>query len=173
MKARNSAHRRHGAAGAVGGKLASAAALALAGLLALAGCALEVQNRQPARELARASAAPGSVHAGWRIYQARCAGCHGADALGSSGAPELLTRVAGMGPREFVDLVLRRYEWILPDARDAARETLVDEVVQRHKGALVMPAWRDEPNVDAHVLDLYAYLAGRADGSVRPGRPAR
>ena len=167
MKARNSGRRRPSAAAAIGGTLA------LAALLASSGCALELQNRQPARELARASAAPGSVYAGWRVYQERCASCHRADALGTTGAPELLTRVAGMGPRQFVDLVLRRYTWILPGERNAATETLVDEVLQRRRGALVMPAWRDEPNVDAHVLDLYAYLAARAEGSLGPGRPAR
>jgi hypothetical protein len=34
-------------------------------------------------------------------------------------------------------------------------------------------AWQDEPPVNAHVLDLYAYLSARADGVAGPGRPRR
>jgi len=154
-----------------------AAALALAAAIGAAGCAVEVQNREPARQLARASAAPGSVYTGWRVYQGYCARCHGADAGGGASAPELLTRVAGMGPRQFVDVVLLRYRWIVPGEpsgdTSAARETLVEEIVTRKAGEVSMPAWHDEPNVNAHVIDLYAYLAARADGSQGPGRPGR
>jgi hypothetical protein len=36
-----------------------------------------------------------------------------------------------------------------------------------------MPAWQDQPSVNAHILDLYTYLAGRADGSVGRERPLK
>lgn len=143
--------------------------------LALSGCAVEWQNRQASLELARANAAPGLVHAGWRVYQDRCASCHGPDATGNAVNPDLRVTMRAMGPRRFVDLVLRRYDWNLPAGAggrdDAARELLIDQVLQHQEPAMRMPAWRDEPQVSAHVMDLYAYLAARAEGTQGPGRP--
>ena len=145
----------------------------------LAGCAVqgvEWQNRQPAQALQRESAPPGSVYAGWRVYQQRCASCHGADATGGiGGAPNLTFRLRDVGPARFVDLVLRRYDWGLPaGTAGSPRETLVDQIAERDvKGALRMPEWQGEPVVSAHIMDLHVYLAGRADGTVAPGRPAR
>jgi mono/diheme cytochrome c family protein len=135
--------------------------------LGLGGCAVEVQNTQPAREATREQAPPGSPYAGWRVYQDKCAACHGDTARGSAQAPDLLARMAGMGPARFVNLVLRRYDWHLPAARDTAAE----EVLQRRLGTLAMPAWQGEPAVNAHILDLYAYLAARSEGTLGPGRP--
>ena len=116
------------------------------------------------------------MYAGWRIFQEKCTGCHGADARGGEG-PDLVLLVGTIGPRRFVDLVLKRYDWILPEEQarrdDDAYETLIEAIVQRRRGAVLMPAWQDEPRVQAHVIDLYAYLAARADGTQGPGRPAR
>lgn len=154
------------------------AAITAAGLLlALAGCAVEVQNRQPARELARAAEPPGSTYTGWRVFQDKCAGCHGPDAQGSERGPDLLPRVRSLGPRAFVSRVLTRYEWEVrapaPAGRDeAALQTLVDDVMARRQGTLTMPAWQAEPRVNAHIMDLYAYLSARAEGTLGPGRPA-
>jgi len=144
--------------------------------LLLGGCALEVQNRQPAQELAQAARPPGSAYTGWRVFQERCAGCHGATATGTDKAPDLLPRVQTMGARTFVSRVLYRYDWGIPAARaggeGAAREALVEEILQRRQGALEMPAWQGEPRVQAHIADLYAWLSARAQGSIGPGRPA-
>lgn len=156
-------------------KLTTHAGVFIAALL-LGGCAVEVQNRQPARELAELARPPGSVYTGWRVFQERCARCHGPAASGGANAPDLLPRVREMGPHRFVNLVLRRYEWNLPAAlagsEGAAREALVEGVLQRKEGALAMPAWQDEPRVNAHIADLYAYLSARAEGTQGPGRPA-
>ena len=142
--------------------------------LLLPGCAVEVQNTQAAKELAREASPPGSVYSGWRVFQDKCARCHGDNATGAGG-PDLLPRVRELGPRRFVDLVLRRYEWNIPapDAasESAARNALIDAILQREAGALTMPAWEGEPRVQAHIADLYAYLSARADGRVGPGRP--
>lgn len=152
-------------------------ALWLALSLGLAGCAVEMQNTQPAREAAQQEAMPGSAYAGWRVFQDKCVACHGESARGTERGPDLLPRMAGLGPRRFVDLVLRRYEWNLPAANAAAegavRDALIEGVLQRRQGAVAMPAWQDEPTVNAHILDLYAYLAGRSEGTVGTGRPAR
>jgi hypothetical protein len=148
---------------------------ALTSALLLAGCAVEVQNREAAQEIARISKPPGSVYTGWRVFQDRCAGCHGPAATGTPGGPDLLPRVREMGSRQFVSLVLMRYDWGLPVARasgdSAAREALIDDIVQRKQYMLTMPAWQSEPRVNAHIVDLYAYLSARAQGTQGPGRP--
>jgi mono/diheme cytochrome c family protein len=142
----------------------------------LAGCVVEVQNTQPAQEMARRAQPPGSLYTGWRVFQERCVGCHGPDAIGTASGPDLLPRVRDMGPRRFVDLVLNRYDWSLPAAPSgsgsAAREALVEDIVQRRQGLLAMPPWQGEPRVTAHIVDVYAYLSARAPGTQGPGRPA-
>lgn len=140
--------------------------------LPLAGCGItgfEWINRQPAQEQARLAQPEGTLYSGWRVFQQRCAGCHGNTATGTERAPDLLPRVRELGPQRFVDLVLRRYEWDLPGG---ARDTRADDVLTRAKGAVSMPAWQGEPVVSAHIMDLYAYLTARADGRQGPGRPA-
>jgi len=148
----------------------------LSSALLAAGCAVEIQNTQPAQELAQRAKPAGSVYAGWRVFQDKCAACHGPDAAGTSGGPDLLPRVREMGQRRFVGLVLRRYDWNMPAAQagseSAAREALIDDVLQRKEGALTMPAWQGEPRVNAHIVDLYAFLSARAEGRQGPGRPA-
>lgn len=144
--------------------------------LLLTGCAVEVENTQAAQELARLSKPPGSVYTGWRVFQDRCASCHGAPATGTVGAPDLLPKVRDMNSRQFVNLVLTRYDWGLAVAqasRDSAtRETLVEDILQRKEYMLTMPSWQGEPRVNAHIVDLYAYLSARANGTQGPGRPA-
>ena len=143
--------------------------------LGLGACAVEIQNLQPARELARRAEAPGSLEAGWRVFQDKCANCHGSAATGTTLAPDLLPRMSDMGARRFVGLVLRRYDWNLPlgqaSGESAAREALIDEVMQRKQGAVTMPAWEGGPSVNAHILDIHAWLSARAEGRQAPGRP--
>jgi mono/diheme cytochrome c family protein len=120
------------------------------------------------------------MHVGWRVFEQRCASCHGHNATGGAQAPDLLPPLRTMGPRQFVDKVLRRYDWDLPAAPTSATATanadaldaLIDQILQRQQGALTMPAWQGDPQVNAHILDLYAYLSARAEGSQGPGRPA-
>jgi len=146
-------------------------------LLVLAGCAVEVQNRKAADELEQRAKPPGSVYTGWRVFQDRCAACHGPAATGTVDAPNLLPRVREMGPRRFVGLVLKRYDWSLPATQissdSAALDALIEEIMRRKEGALTMPAWHGEPVVSAHIMDLYAYLSARAQGSQGPARPTQ
>ncbi len=149
----------------------------LASALLLNGCAVEVQNFQAAKELEQQSKPPGSVYAGWRVFQARCASCHGMAATGTVGAPNLLPLVQEMGQRRFVGLVLQRYDWNLPalraGAEGAGRDALLEDVMQRKDHALTMPAWNGEPQVNAHIVDIFAYLSARAQGAQGTGRPAQ
>lgn len=119
---------------------------------------------------------PGSVYIGWRVFQDKCAGCHGPAATGTAGAPDLLPIVRTMGARQFVGLVLSRYDWGLPVApaadERAVREAQVDTVLNRAEAPLVMPAWGTEPRVNAHIADLYAFLSARAQGTQGPDRPS-
>lgn len=144
--------------------------------LSLTSCAVEVQNTQPAQEMAQQAKPPGSVYTGWRVFQDKCVACHGPAASGTERGPDLLPRVRDMGPRRFVNVVLYRYDWNLPASRaggeSAAREALVEQILQRQEQAQSMPAWQGEPRVNAHIADLYAYLSARAQGTQGPGRPA-
>jgi len=151
------------------------AALALAFVAGCSAPRVEFENTQPAKQQARQQAqAAGSLYGGWRVYQQRCASCHGEAADGARGAPNLLLRVRDLGPQRFVDLVLRRYSAdLLPEGAGAPRETLVDEVLERRAGALSMPAWQGDPVVQAHVMDLYAYLSARSEGRLGSEAPAR
>ena len=147
---------------------------ALAALL-LSACAVEWENPKAAREVAQQSQPPGSPYLGWRVFQDRCASCHGVDAKGTANAPDLLARVQTLGPREFVSLVLYRYDSTLqgqPAAARSAREAQVNLLMERQGQALTMPAWQEEPRVNAHILDLHAWLSGRAAGKIGAGRPA-
>ncbi len=144
--------------------------------LILAGCAVEWQNRQASQEMAELAKPPGSVYTGWRVFQDKCASCHGPAAAGTDKAPNLLVRTREMGANQFVSVVLKRYDWGLPAARaggdTATLDSLVEAIVQRKEGVLTMRAWEGEPSVNAHIVDLYAYLSARAEGTQGPGRPA-
>ena len=160
-------------------RLSLTVALAAA-LAALAGCSsngqVELLNRKPAEQLARETReaqAPGSVYSGWRVFQDKCARCHGPAANGTAQAPDLLPRVRDMGQRRFVGLVLTRYDWNLPAGQAKGSEAQIDAVLQRQAGAVSMPAWQGEPSVTAHIVDLYAYLNARATGAQGTGQPAR
>jgi len=149
----------------------------VASALLLGGCAVEVENTKAAEELARLSQPPGSVYTGWRVFQDRCSGCHGPAASGTVVAPDLLPRVQALSSRQFMTLVLTRYDWNLTVAKaggdSAERAELIEQILQRKQGALTMPVWQGEPRVNAHIMDLYAYLTARADGRQGPGRPVR
>lgn len=141
----------------------------LAGL-ALAACAVEWQNARPAQELARQARPEGSVYAGWRVFQERCARCHGPAATGTADGPDLMPRMREMGPRRFVGLVLQRYDWAA--APGAGREAWIEEALAGREGPMTMPAWQGEPQVQAHIADLYAYLSARSQGTQGPERPS-
>jgi hypothetical protein len=118
-----------------------------------------------------------STFLGWRVFHSTCYACHGVDATGTSVAPDLVERVKDLDARAFTTKVLTRYRIVVigPDAQSEGgaglRGAVLDEVMRRERGELIMPAWEPDPNVKPHVLDIYAYLRARADGALEPGRP--
>ena len=118
-----------------------------------------------------------STFVGWRAYHSTCHGCHGVDATGTSVAPNLVVAVGSMTSREFSTKVLTRYRIVIGfddiagDDQTALRAAIMEQVMRRESGELIMPAWGDNPNIQPHVLDLYAYLRARADGALGTGRP--
>ncbi|HSF48525.1 MAG TPA: cytochrome c [Burkholderiales bacterium] len=116
-----------------------------------------------------------SAYPGWRLFQSKCATCHGPDATGTDRAPDLRPRVKDMSESRFVGTVLRRYTWIVPSgealSEGAAREAFIEDVLRGKKGDIAMPAWEGDPAVTASIRDLYTYLRARAEGTLGPGRP--
>lgn len=119
--------------------------------------------------------------AGWVAFHTACFICHGRDATGTDIAPSLMTGMTNMSRQEFANKVLTRYRYAFgaPEAssaeRNAERERILAEVGKSTRGkggTIAMPAWQDNPGIEAHLLDLYAYLKARADGALGPGQPS-
>ena len=89
---------------------------------------------------------------GWRQYNVHCARCHGQDALPNPVAANLLASLAPGGP--------------------AADKGTFTTVVMEGRMDRGMPAFKEivEP---AQVEAIYAYLKGRAEERIPPGRPKR
>jgi mono/diheme cytochrome c family protein len=142
--------------------------------LMMAGCNVDFLNARPARELSP-PAKVGNLYAGWRVFEAKCVSCHGIAATGSDKAPDLLPIVRGMSLQQFSAIVLNRYDLASGASRrlqdKSTVETRIDDIMQANDPPIEMPAWKGEPAVNAHILDLYAYLSARAEGRIGIGRP--
>lgn len=122
------------------------------------------------------------TYAGWRAFHSTCYACHGTGGVGTANAPNLVARIGGMTPRAFAAKVLASYSIVSPpdgpaaDNGAATPDTMLEQIMRRERGTggrVIMPAWEGDARVDPHVLDLYAYLAARADGKIGPGEPGR
>jgi Cytochrome C oxidase, cbb3-type, subunit III len=121
------------------------------------------------------------TYQGWRVFHSVCHICHGKGAVGTDIAPSLLPRMESLTPSEFAERVLVRYRLFAPgDARAAVnptpdRQAVIAEVMAKKrgpKGRIDMPAWEKDAAINAHILDLYAYLLARSDrmiGAEEPG----
>ncbi len=93
------------------------------------------------------------TYIGWRTYAATCQVCHGGGGLGSTFAPNLLTRMN----QEGVDYA--RFLYVLEKG---------------YTGTMgAMPAWESNNNVMKNRDNLYKYLRARADEKLPNGRPKR
>jgi mono/diheme cytochrome c family protein len=157
--------------------LDSSAALLLVTAILLSGCTLEFANTRPAREISAPLRPKGDLYAGWRVFQDKCSSCHGMAATGGNRAPNLLPKIRETNPREFAAIVLKRYDLGSGAARGSqdpsTLEKSIDEIMRRSEAPVEMPAWQSEPAVNAHILDLYAYLSARSEGKLGAERPQR
>jgi len=92
------------------------------------------------------------VYDGWKQYNLNCARCHGEDVLGTTIAPHLIASLKPGGPINTEALFV---------------QTVCDG--RPEKG---MPAWCPLGMEMDKIQAIHAYVKGRSDGKVRPGRPA-
>jgi hypothetical protein len=148
--------------------------------LLIVGCSMELINARPARELHPPPVAV-NLYAGWRVFQAKCSNCHGESAKGSDKAPNLLPIVRTMSSRHFAEMVLKRYDLgnglgngsVQGSEKKSTTDSYIDDILNRKEPPIAMPAWQGEPTVNAHILDLYAYLTARAEGKFSKERPVQ
>lgn len=88
---------------------------------------------------------------GWRQYSVNCARCHGQDALPNPVAANLLISVGPSGPMR-------------------SEEKFV-QVVSEGRPERGMPAFKSILSPE-QIRAIYAYVKGRADKRIPPGRPA-
>jgi mono/diheme cytochrome c family protein len=92
------------------------------------------------------------VYTGWKQFNLNCARCHGEDVSGTTIAPHLIVSLKPDGPINTKELFVQTVCAGRPE-----------------KG---MPAWcalgLDMNNIQA----IYAYVKGRSDAKIGPGRPA-
>ena len=88
---------------------------------------------------------------GWRQYSVNCARCHGQDVLPNPVAANLLVSLAPGGPMASPE----KFAQVVSEGRT-------------HRG---MPAFKAIMSPD-QIQAVYAYVKGRADKRIPPGRPA-
>jgi mono/diheme cytochrome c family protein len=92
-----------------------------------------------------------ATYIGWRTFHSACFVCHGPNALGSTFAPSLVDKLKEIDKARFMSSVENGFQGQIG----------------------VMPAWKDNPNVNTRFEDLYSYLKARSDGALPAVRPQR
>jgi mono/diheme cytochrome c family protein len=92
------------------------------------------------------------VYDGWKQYNLNCARCHGEDVMGTTIAPHLVTSLKPTGPINTKELFV--------------------QVVCAGRPAKGMPAWCPLGLEMDKIEAIHAYVKGRSEGKIRPGRPA-
>ena len=90
------------------------------------------------------------TYVGWRVFHRSCSVCHAQDAVGSSFAPNLVSRIRQMNSDEFLSAMENGYS-----------------------GEADVRPWGQDPDVRPYYLELWAYLSARANGDLPPGEPQR
>jgi mono/diheme cytochrome c family protein len=92
------------------------------------------------------------VYAGWKQFNLNCARCHGEDVQGTTIAPHLIVSLR-------------------PDGPINTKEIFV-QTVCAGRPAKGMPAWCALGLDMEKINQIYAYVKGRSDSKIHPGRPA-
>jgi mono/diheme cytochrome c family protein len=93
-----------------------------------------------------------TVYDGWKQFNLNCARCHGEDVMGTTIAPHLIVSLRPDGPINTKELFM--------------------STVCAGRPAKGMPAWCSLGLGMDKIQDIYAYVKGRSDGKIHPGRPA-
>jgi mono/diheme cytochrome c family protein len=107
----------------------------------------------PSVAVAQADTVSLEAYEGWRQYSVHCARCHAQDVLNSGVAPWLVMSVKPDGPVPTMEEFMR--------------------VIREGKKSGGMPAFDPDYLEDARVEAIWAYVKGRSDGVIHPGRPVR
>jgi mono/diheme cytochrome c family protein len=107
----------------------------------------------PSVAVAQADTVSIEAYEGWRQYSVHCARCHAQDVLNSGVAPWLVMSVKPDGPVPTLEEFMR--------------------VIREGKKSGGMPAFDPDYLEDARVEAIWAYVKGRSDGVIHPGRPVR
>jgi mono/diheme cytochrome c family protein len=92
------------------------------------------------------------VYAGWKQFNLNCARCHGEDVQGTTIAPHLIVSLRPTGPINTKELFIQTVCAGRPE-----------------KG---MPSWCALGMDMEKINQIYAYVKGRSDAKIHPGRPA-
>jgi mono/diheme cytochrome c family protein len=92
------------------------------------------------------------VYDGWKQFNLNCARCHGEDVQGTTIAPHLIVSLKPDGPINTKQLFIQTVCAGRPE-----------------KG---MPSWCALGMDPATIQKIYAYVKGRSDAKISPGRPA-
>lgn len=92
------------------------------------------------------------VYDGWKQYNLNCARCHGEDVLGTTIAPHLIVSLKPDGPINTKELFIQTVCAGRPE-----------------KG---MPSWCALGMEMDKIEAMHAYVKGRSEGKIHPGRPA-
>ncbi|HEY7614817.1 MAG TPA: c-type cytochrome [Gemmatimonadales bacterium] len=93
-----------------------------------------------------------ATYDGWKQFNLNCARCHGEDVLGTTIAPHLIMSLKPDGPINTKELFV--------------------QTVCAGRPAKGMPAWCALGMDPATINEIYAYVHGRSEGKIGPGRPA-
>ena len=92
------------------------------------------------------------VYDGWKQFNLNCARCHGEDVLGTTIAPQLIVSLKPDGPINTKEAFL--------------------QVVCAGRPEKGMPGWCALGMDMDKINQIYAYVKGRSDAKIHPGRPA-
>jgi mono/diheme cytochrome c family protein len=92
------------------------------------------------------------VYDGWKQFNLNCARCHGEDVLGTTIAPHLIVSLKPDGPVNTKELFV--------------------QIVCAGRPEKGMPAWCPLGMDMDKINQIYAYVKGRSDAKIHPGRPA-
>jgi mono/diheme cytochrome c family protein len=123
----------------------------IVGVLAVAPRA-EAQELRDAYHQAPRDTVSQQVYEGWKQFNLNCARCHGEDVLGTTIAPHLIMSLKPDGPINTKELFV--------------------QTVCAGRPAKGMPSWCALGLDMDKIQSIYAYVKGRSDAKIGPGRPA-